>query len=55
MYGAINTLVDKKWIQLVSEEKKKKNYLITELGKEIVSKELKRLNDVLELANQVVK
>lgn len=55
LYGAINTLVDKKWIQLVSEEKKKKNYLITELGKEIVSKELKRLNDVLELANQMVK
>ncbi|MBN8048914.1 helix-turn-helix transcriptional regulator [Paraclostridium bifermentans] len=55
LYGSINTLVDKKWIQLVSEEKKKKNYLITELGKEIVSKELKRLNDVLELANQVVK
>lgn len=55
LYGAINTLVDKKWIQLVSEEKKKKNYLITELGKELVSKELKRLNDVLELANQVVK
>jgi len=55
LYGAINTLVDKKWIQLVSEEKKKKNYLITGLGKEIVNKELKRLNDVLELANQVVK
>lgn len=55
LYGAINTLVDKKWIQLVSEEKNKKNYLITGLGKEIVSKELKRLNDVLELANQVVK
>ena len=55
LYGAINTLVDKKWIQLVSEEKKKKNYLITELGKEIVNKELKRLNDVLELANQIVK
>lgn len=55
LYGAINTLVDKKWIQLVSEEKKKKNYLITGLGKEIVSKELKRLNDVLKLANQIVK
>lgn len=55
LYGAINTLVDKKWIQLVSEEKKKKNYLITELGKEIVNKELKRLNDVLELANHIVK
>lgn len=24
LYGAINTLIDKKWIQLVSEEKKKK-------------------------------
>ena len=55
LYGAINTLVDKKWIQLVSEEKKKKNYLITELGIEIVNKELKRLNDVLKLANQIVK
>jgi DNA-binding PadR family transcriptional regulator len=55
LYGAINTLVDKKWIELVHEEKKKKDYLITELGKEIVNKELKRLNDVLELANQIVK
>lgn len=54
LYGAINTLVDKKWIELVHEEKKKKIYSITELGKEIVNKELERLNSVIELANQII-
>lgn len=54
LYGAINTLVDKKWIELVSEEKKKKNYIITDLGKEIVKKELNRLNDVLRVAKEIV-
>lgn len=54
LYGAINTLVDKKWIELVSEEKKKKNYIITDLGKEIVKKELNRLNDLLSVAKEIV-
>lgn len=54
LYGAINTLVDKKWIELVSEEKKKKNYIITDLGKEIVKKELNRLNDLLSVAKELV-
>lgn len=55
LYGAIKTLVDKKWIELIHEGTKKKDYLITKLGKEIVNKELKRLNDVLNVANQIVK
>ncbi|WP_434793355.1 hypothetical protein TPDSL_27920 [Terrisporobacter petrolearius] len=54
LYGAINTLADKKWIELVHEEKKKKDYLITKLGKEIVNKELERLNNVLDLANEII-
>lgn len=55
LYGAINTLVDKKWIELVHQENKKKVYLITDLGKEVVNNELKRLNDVLEVAHKIIK
>lgn len=56
LYGAISNLVDKGWIVLHSEEgtKKKKNYLITDLGKEIVGKELHRLKQVLEAAGTII-
>lgn len=56
LYGALTTLYNKKWIILVNEEgsKKKKDYLITDLGKEMVFKELNRLNDVLKLANEII-
>lgn len=56
LYGAINNLADKEWIILHSEEgnKKKKNYLITDLGKEVVSRELYRLKQVLEVASVVI-
>lgn len=56
LYGAINSLADKGWIILHSEEgnKKKKNYLITDLGKEIVCRELNRLKQVLEVGYTVI-
>lgn len=56
LYGAINTLVARGWISLHSEEgnKKKKNYLITTLGKEMVSIEMKRLKQVLNLGNAII-
>lgn len=50
LYGAINSLVDKGWIRLYSEEKdarKKKEYLITQSGKEAFLKEKKRLEELL--------
>jgi DNA-binding PadR family transcriptional regulator len=56
LYGAITTLSKKGWIELIKEEgnKKKKIYLITDLGKSVVESELKRLNDVLSTANKII-
>jgi len=51
LYGAINLLLDKKWIALYSEDKtsrKKKEYLITEQGKEAFFKEVKRLKELIQ-------
>lgn len=50
LYGAINSMLSKKWIKLYSEDKesrKKKEYLITDKGKEAFSKEVERLNELL--------
>ena len=50
LYGAINTLLEKKWIMLYSEEKssrKKKEYLITEGGRKILIKEIERLEELI--------
>lgn len=51
LYGAINTLLEKKWIMLYSEEKisrKKKEYLITNLGKSILLEEIERLEELIK-------
>ena len=42
LYGAINSMLSKRWIKLYSADKssrKKKEYLITESGKEVFNKE----------------
>lgn len=57
LYGAINTLLDKGWIQLYSEDKqsrKKKQYLITEDGKWMLRQEMMRLNELLENGKRVL-
>lgn len=45
LYGAIKTLINKGWIiELVQNESdRKKEYIITEFGKDVVKKEIKRL------------
>ena len=51
LYGAINTLLDRGWIALYSAEegsRKKKEYLITELGRAAFSAELSRLQELTE-------
>jgi DNA-binding PadR family transcriptional regulator len=51
LYGAINTLLDKGWISLYSEEKdsrKKKEYIITESGRNAFKEEVKRLKELVE-------
>lgn len=51
LYGAINSLLAKGWISLYSEDKesrKKKEYLITSLGKEVFTNEVNRLNELIQ-------
>lgn len=53
LYGAISSMLDKGWIQLYSEEKesrKKKEYLITEAGKDVFMNEVGRLQELLDNA-----
>ncbi len=50
LYGAINSLLDKRWITLYSAEagsRKKKEYLITSEGKAVFSAELRRLQELV--------
>ena len=50
LYGAINSLLSRQWIELYSEDKesrRKKEYLITDKGREAFSNEVKRLNELL--------
>ncbi len=53
LYGAINSMLTRGWISLYSEDKasrKKKEYLITDAGKEIFQKEVDRLSELLHNA-----
>lgn len=50
LYGAIQSLVKKGWIEIYSEDKesrKKKEYLITDEGKNAFEEELKRLEQLV--------
>jgi len=49
LYGALNTLLQKDWIKSVKSERdsRKKEYLITDLGKEMVKSEIKRLEELI--------
>ena len=57
LYGAINTLVKKEWIAPLNDESdnKKKEYLITNIGKQKAEEELQRMEQVLQLASTVIK
>lgn len=56
LYGAINTMLEKKWIVLYgeSETTRKKEYLITALGKEKVTNELVRLEELVKNGRTVI-
>ncbi len=56
LYGAIQTLEKKGWIKVYSEDagsRKKKEYLITELGKEIFAAERGRITELAENAKKM--
>ena len=50
LYGAINSLLEKGWIMALPGEKdsRKKEYVITELGREMLNKELQRLDELVQ-------
>lgn len=55
LYGALNSLQDKEWIEPCGDsEGRKKEYVITAHGKQIAEKELHRLNELLQMANEIV-
>lgn len=49
LYGAINTLLQKGWIVGVgSHSARKKEYVISDLGKQMVDNEIVRLNELIQ-------
>lgn len=57
LYGAINSLLEKGWIVALPEEKdsRKKEYLTTEKGNEVLSNEIKRLKELYENGKDFLK
>lgn len=55
LYGALNSLQEKGWIEPVgSDGGRKKEYLVTSLGREVAEKELARLNELAAAAAEII-
>ena len=55
LYGALNSLQEKKWIEPCGDyDGRKKEYHITMQGKEIAEKELARLNELVSVASEII-
>ncbi len=55
LYGAINSLLEKEWIEPFGDaDGRKKEYVITSKGKEVAEAELKRLKDLTEIASGII-
>ncbi len=56
LYGAISTMLEKSWIEAVSqeEESRRKEYRITELGKTVVKAELVRLEELVDNGKKII-
>lgn len=55
LYGALTSLSDKKWIEpLGNEQGRKKEYQITELGRNVAEKELLRLQELIQIATETI-
>ena len=57
LYGAINSLLAKGWISALPGEKnsRKKEYMITDTGREIVAAEIRRLEELLQNGKEITK
>ena len=56
LYGALNSLVDKGWIDQLPEnpESRKKEYVITKAGKTILAEEIDRLFEIAENGRKIL-
>lgn len=56
LYGAINTMLEKGWLAALPGEKnsRKKEYIITELGKTVVNEELNRLKELVRNGEELL-
>ena len=56
LYGAINTLLEKQWITFASAETnaRKKEYVITDMGKTILKDEIERLEELAHNGKKVI-
>jgi len=56
LYGAINTLLERGWIVNVTDagDTRKKEYIITDVGKRAVCKEIERLEELFENGKNIV-
>lgn len=57
LYGALNTLCDKGWIRElpVQAGSRKKEYVITDAGREVLQKELTRLKQLVTAGEEMLK
>lgn len=57
LYGALNTLCEKGWIKELPVQvgSRKKEYVITETGREMLNQELNRLKQLVSAGEEVLK
>ena len=53
-YGALKNLQEKKYIETLAGEGRKKEYVITELGKEVVEMEVQRLQELNKNGQKII-
>ena len=51
LYGAINNLIDKRWIRAVghSADSRKKEYVLTDTGRQVLQMEILRLGELVNI------
>ncbi len=56
LYGAINTMLEKGWIQALPGEKnsRKKEYVITDAGRDVLRMEIARLEELVENGKRIL-
>jgi len=54
LYGAVTSLLEKRWIRAVGSDSRKKEYETTELGKKILHAEIARFHEMINLGTHII-